>query len=51
LFVPDNPIGFVKSPEHLQKVVSESFEIIETVIMKNSRFIVIFAKSKVDIEG
>ena len=46
LFIPDDPIGFVKTPDQLQDVVGESFVIIETVIMKNSKFIVIFAKSK-----
>jgi len=46
LFIPDDPIGFVKTPDQLQDVVSESFVIIEAVIMKNSKFIVIFAESK-----
>ena len=50
LFVPDDPIGFVKSPEILQRAVSENFEIIETVTLEKSKFIVIFAKQKADIE-
>lgn len=50
LFVPDNPIGFVKSPEILQRAVSENFEIIETVTLEKSKFIVIFAKQKANTE-
>jgi 2-polyprenyl-3-methyl-5-hydroxy-6-metoxy-1,4-benzoquinol methylase len=50
LFVPDNPIGFVKSPEILSRAVSENFEIIETVTLEKSKFIVIFAKQKANIE-
>jgi len=50
LFVPEDPIGFVKSPESLKKVVSENFEILETVILEKSKFIAIFARRKIDIE-
>ena len=49
LFLPDNPILFVKSPEKLEKAVSKNFEIIETVTMGKSKFIVIFAKQKANI--
>ena len=50
LFVSDNPNGFVKSPEILQRAVSENFEIIETVTLEKSKFIVIFAKQKANTE-
>ena len=45
LYIPDNPIGFVKSFDELEQAVSDSFRILETVICRTSRFIVIFAKS------
>lgn len=46
LFIPQDPIGFVKSVDQLEAVVGKSFEIIENVNMKKSRFFVIFAKSR-----
>jgi SAM-dependent methyltransferase len=50
LFIPQDPIGFVKSADQLEAAVDKSFEIIENVSMKKSRFVVIFAKSKLNVE-
>lgn len=50
LFIPHDPIGFVRNADQLEAVVGKSFEIIENVSMKKSRFVVIFAKSKLKVE-
>jgi len=50
LFIPHDPIGFVRNADQLEAVVGKSFEIIENVSMKKSRFVVIFAKSKLSVE-
>lgn len=47
LYIPDNPIGFVRSAGDLEIEVSRFFRILEFVIAKQSRLIVIFAKSLV----
>ncbi|MDD5392913.1 MAG: class I SAM-dependent methyltransferase [Thiothrix sp.] len=46
LFIPPNPIGFVKSIEELEAEVSLHFEILELVVIKRSRFVVLFAQSR-----
>jgi len=46
LYIPENPIGFVKSREDLETTVSEYFELLESVHLTKSRFIVLFAKRK-----
>ena len=50
LFIPHDPIGFVRNADQLEAVVGKSLEIIENVSMKKSRFVVIFAKSKLSVE-
>lgn len=44
LFLPENPIGFVRSKEELVAVISRHFEIIEEVYLNKSRFSIIFAR-------
>lgn len=46
LYLPDNPIGFVKSVEELESEVSRHFEILELVVIKKSRFVVLFAQNR-----
>jgi len=46
LYIPENPIGFVKSREELESTVSENFELLESIHLIKSRFTVLFAKSK-----
>lgn len=46
LFIPEDPIGFVKSAADLEAQVSAHFEISELVMMKGSRFVILFAKSR-----
>ncbi len=46
LYLPENPIGFVKSKYELENSISDHFEILELVELKKSRFSIVFAKSK-----
>jgi hypothetical protein len=45
LFLPENPIGFVKSAEKLEAEIRLHFEIVEWVVIKKSRFVILFTKS------
>lgn len=45
LFLPENPIGFVKSAEELESEVGRHFEILELVVIKKSRFVILFGQS------
>lgn len=45
LYLPEDPIGFVKTPQELEESIANHFEIIESVSLKKSRFTVIFAKT------
>jgi SAM-dependent methyltransferase len=46
LFLPENPIGFVKSVKELESEVSRHFEILELVVIKKSRFVILFAQNR-----
>lgn len=46
LFLPEDPIGFVKSSRDLVEAVRVSWDCIEVVTMEIGRFTVIFAQSK-----
>lgn len=46
LYIPDNPIGFIKSEEDLVSEISKSFGIIEYISLNTTNFVVIFAKGK-----
>lgn len=46
LFIPENPIGFVKSAADLEAEVGAHFNLLEIVMMKESRFVILFAKSR-----
>ena len=45
LYLPENPVGFVKSSDELVEYVSKSFDIIECIELVRSRFTVIFARN------
>lgn len=46
LYVPDEPIGFVKSWHELELAVERDFDVLEFVHIKKSKFVILFAKSK-----
>ena len=46
LYLPENPIGFVKSADELEDVVSRYFEILELIVIKKSRFVILFAQGR-----
>lgn len=45
LYLPENPIGFVKTPEELELAIAEHYTVIECVRMMKSRFVVAFGES------
>jgi SAM-dependent methyltransferase len=45
LFIPENPIGFVKSPEELGKFFKTHFEVIEEIQLLRARKTILFGKS------
>jgi trans-aconitate methyltransferase len=46
LYLPENPIGFVKSFSELEDVIQINYEALEIIEFKKSRFLIVFAKSK-----
>ncbi|MFC1814787.1 class I SAM-dependent methyltransferase [Thermodesulfobacteriota bacterium] len=46
LFIPENPIGFVKSERDLAKEVEKHFEIAEKISAQKGRFTIIFGRSR-----
>lgn len=46
LYIPQNPIGFVKSKESLLEEVKLSFDVIEYIYLNIANFVIIFAKAK-----
>lgn len=49
LYIPKDPIGFVKSPEQLEDVVGQHFDIIEAVALKRSGFTILFGSNKAQL--
>jgi len=47
LYIPPDPIGFVKSKEELVSEIENCFEIVELVSLRERKFIIIFGRSKV----
>jgi hypothetical protein len=45
LYLPENPIGFIKSPEHLELEMKKYFDILEVVYIKKLRSVIVFGKS------
>lgn len=50
LYIPDNPIGFIKSEDELVNEVSKSFELIEHITLNTSGFVILFAKGQKENE-
>jgi len=46
LYIPENPIGFVKSADDLETEVAKHFDVNEVVVIKKSRFIVLLASQR-----
>ncbi len=46
LYIPENPIGFVKSEDELVSEYAKHFEIIQHVSLRSTRFVVLFGKSR-----
>lgn len=46
LYIPENPIGYVKSEEELIEEVEKHFQIIEHISLKKTNFVIVFAKRK-----
>lgn len=46
LYIPENPIGFVKSESELVNQVSKHFNIIEHITLNTSSFVIVFAQRK-----
>ena len=46
LYIPENPIGFVKSEYDLVEEIEKSFEIIEHISLNTTNFVIVFAKRK-----
>jgi 2-polyprenyl-3-methyl-5-hydroxy-6-metoxy-1,4-benzoquinol methylase len=45
LNIPDEPIGFIENPKILEEEVSKYFEIIESVLLQKSQFIVLLCEN------
>jgi len=46
LFIPKNPIGFVKTAKELELEICKYYEIIESVRLAKLEFIIIFGKRR-----
>lgn len=46
LYIPKNPIGFVKSENDLVKEIEKNFEVIEHISLNTTNFVIVFAKRK-----
>jgi len=47
LYIPENPIGFIKSENDLVNEISKSFDIIEHISLNTTNFVIVFAKGKI----
>ena len=50
LYIPQNPIGFIKSESDLVDEINKSFKIIEHISLNTTNFVVVFAKGKLNNE-
>jgi hypothetical protein len=46
LYIPEKPIGFVKSPDELEQECSKHFDLIESIRLRRSNFNIIFGKTR-----
>ncbi len=47
-YIPENPIGFIKSENDLVDEINKSFDIIEYISLNTANLVVLFVKSKID---
>ena len=50
LYIPENPIGFIKTENELVNEISKTFNIIEHITLNITNFVVVFAKRKKEDE-
>jgi hypothetical protein len=50
LYIPENPIGFIKTENELVNEISKSFNIIEHITLNITNFVIIFLKGKKEDE-
>lgn len=46
LYIPENPIGFVKSENDLVEEIAKNFDVVEHISLNTTNFVIVFAKSK-----
>ena len=46
LYIPENPIGFVKSEDELVSEIAKLFNIIEHISLNTRNCVIVFAKGK-----
>ncbi|MGB7403219.1 MAG: class I SAM-dependent methyltransferase [Arcobacter sp.] len=46
LYIPENPIGFVKSENDLVEEIEKNFVLIEHISLNTTNFVIVFAKGK-----
>ncbi len=46
LYIPENPIGFVKSENDLVEEIEKNFDVIEHISLSKTNFVIIFSKRK-----
>lgn len=51
LYIPENPIGFIKDEKELVEEIANNFEIIEYISLKKTNFVIVFAKNKKPMKG
>lgn len=45
LYIPENPIGFIKDEKELVEEIANNFEILEHISLRKTNFVILFAKS------
>ena len=46
VYIPENPIGFVKSENDLVEEIAKNFDVVEHISLNTTNFVIIFAKRK-----
>ena len=46
LYIPENPIGFVKSENDLVEEIAKNFDVVEHISLNTTNFAIVFAKGK-----
>ncbi len=51
LYLPENPIGFVKTPEDMSKIFEKDFKVLEYITFKVGLFHLFFAQSRLSMNS